>query len=280
MSATKASPKAAGSNGNGGAPQDPLAEAIRYEQTIAEMAVEIRAEKTDLTPALFTELLPLLRKPIPQGFIVKTPKVEGKPYESTGIKSVQVQVDRLDNVLGPQNWSWMTTWEQEGKLAEVTVNVWQGHGEDRNALVTRRAMGGVNRGSTIGNLYKGSETNAAKLAFARLGVGHEVYLGATDFDPDTDADVAAEQGKTDPVAQVETIDGDRVAALTDIAQAWVTEPDDKDEQGNRTKQVTRLMRAEGLSGEIKSVTQGFARLTPGMADNVEAWLREQKDGAA
>lgn len=273
MSKTQASPKAAGSNGNG--PQDALAAAIAFEAEIADTAKGIRGDATELTPALFMELLPLLRKPIPQGFIVTTGVVTGKPYASTGIKSLQVQINRLDNVLGPLNWSWHTVWSEDGKLATVTVNVF---GEGETTLVQRQARGGVDRGSTIGNVHKGSETNAAKLAFARLGVGWEVYVGATDFDPDTDEDAAKEQAKPDPAAKVQTIDGERVAELTDLAHAWVTADDSEDEQGKRKVKLTRLFRSEGVSGAIESVTQGLARLTPVAADKVEAWIRAQSKG--
>jgi hypothetical protein len=195
LSTKQASPKPASTNGSGQAPHDALAAAIAYETEIAEMAKGIRGDATELTPALFMELLPLLRKPIPQGFIVETEAVKGKPYKSTGIKSLQVQIDRLDNVLSPLAWHWTTEWSNEGRTASVEVRVLDGDGK---ALVVRRARGGVNQASTDGNLLKGSETNAAKLAFARLGVGHEIYLGATDHDPDVDQDAAkaqAEEGK-------------------------------------------------------------------------------------
>lgn len=194
MSAAAAQTKAS-SNGNDAAPTEPkqtLAEAIAYEDGIATEAAEIRGEETELTRARYLDLLPLLRRPIPAGFIVTTGVVTGKPYESTGIKSLQVQIDRLDNVLTPLGWGWSVEYEQDGQLAHARAWI----GPDREApFVVREARGGVNRGSTIGNLYKGSETNAAKLALARLGPGHEVYLGAADFDPDVDPDAANEQAK-------------------------------------------------------------------------------------
>jgi hypothetical protein len=164
-----------------------------------------------LTRRLYLQLLPLLRRPIPAGFIVTTGVVTGKPYESTGIKSLQVQIDRLDNVLTPLAWGWSVEYEQDGQLAHARA--WVGADPDE-PFVVREARGGVNRGSTIGNLYKGSETNAAKLALARLGPGHEVYLGAADFDPDVDVDAAKEQAKTQgeetgprklPAEKVETL---------------------------------------------------------------------------
>lgn len=275
-SSTKAPTSKGASNGNGQTP-DPLAQAIAYEQAIADEAATIRDDATELTHGLYLQLLPLLRKPIPPGFIKTVGVTDGKPYPSTGVSSVQVQMTRMDNVLTPLWWELVDVYEQDGKLCRATVFV---EFADRKVPLTRASWGGMNRGSTIGNLYKGSFTNAAKRAIAMVGPGQEVYLGATDYDPDVSEEAAADQAKADPVAQVETIDGDRVAALTDIAQAWVTKIDDKDEQAKRTKQITRLLRSEGLTGEIKSVTAGFARLTPGMADSVETWIKGQTGGAA
>lgn len=249
------------SNGKAKTPEaqaDPLAEAIAYEQSIAELAVNIRAEATDLTPALFMELLPLLRKPIPPGFIVTTEAVKGKPYPSTGIKSLQVQIDRLDNVLGPLNWFWLTEWFDDGRTASVEVSVVD---EVGHTLVARRARGGVNQASTTGNLYKGSETNAAKLAFARLGVGHEVYLGAADFDPDVDEDAAKEQAKVEPAPQVERIDADRAAHLRDLF----------DKSDIDAKKLQTKLGALGVAN-VRSVNTGLASLTPGQAAELEEWL--------
>jgi hypothetical protein len=213
MSATAAKTGKASANGNakGEPTPDLLAEAIAYEDQIGADAAEIRGDETELTRRLYLQLLPLLRRPIPAGFIVTTGVVTGKPYESTGIKSLQVQIDRLDNVLTPLAWGWSVEYEQDGQLAHARA--WVGADPDE-PFVVREARGGVNRGSTIGNLYKGSETNAAKLALARLGPGHEVYLGAADFDPDVDVDAAKEQAKTQgeesgprklPAEKVETL---------------------------------------------------------------------------
>lgn len=282
--AQTAKPSANG-NGEDKAP-DPLATAIAYEQAIADEAAEIRGDHKELTPELYLQLRPLLRKPIPSAFIVTTGKVEGKPYPSTGVKSLQVLTDRMDNVLTPFWWRYDVEFvgpegvdargvPNAGRLAEVTVYV-VGSDHDK-PLIVKRSRGGVNQASTIGNLFKGSETNAAKRAFAAIGPAWEVYVGAADFDPDTDLDAAGQQRAVDQTqAQaLPVIDGDRVAVLTDIAQAWVTAVEG-DEQKQRTTQITRVLRGEGLTGEIKSVTAGFARLTPGQADAVEAWLREQQ----
>ena len=93
---------------------------------------------------------------------------------------MQVLIDRMNNVLTPLGWwyevEYLLDGEDHGKLAEVTVSVGNRGSEP---LVTAVSRGGVNQASTIGNRFKGSETNAAKRAFAQIGPGHEVYLGAT-----------------------------------------------------------------------------------------------------
>lgn len=173
---------------------DDMEAALDHEEGIAIEAKEIRGETIELTPALFMELWPLLKRPIPLAFIQTVPPTRGKPYESTGIKSVQVQIDRMNNVLTPLWWRDEVEYEDGGKLATVTISV----GGDR-ILAARTSRGGVAQGSGAGNIYKGSYTNAAKLAFARLGVGHEVYVGATDLDPDVDRDLAeAAKGEEPP----------------------------------------------------------------------------------
>jgi hypothetical protein len=163
-----------------------IQDALAYEANIAERAKLIRGDAETLTPKLFMELWPLLCEPIPEGFIQSVPKRTGKPYDSTGIKSVQVQIDRTNNILTPLWWHDHVEYQDEGTLAHVEVHVGTVDGEP---MIVREAWGGVDRGSTKGNVYKGSHTNAAKLAFARLGPGHEVYLGATDFDPDVNVQV-------------------------------------------------------------------------------------------
>jgi hypothetical protein len=194
-----------------------LAEAIAYEQQITDEAAEIRKPGDTLTREMFDYLWPLLRRPLPGGFIKSLPKLEGKPYASTGVSAVQVQIDRMDHVLGPLNWQHSTDYAEEGKIAHVVVEVLDESGE---VLVSRESWGGVNRGSTTGNLFKGSYTNAAKVAFARVGPGHEVYMGAADFDPDTDEDAAkAQSDRQQRVAAERKIGKPKAAKLVEAAEA-------------------------------------------------------------
>ncbi len=167
--------------------------AVASESAIADRARDIRGDAAELTPALFLRLWPLLLEPIPEGLIETVGVVKGKPYASTGVSSVQVQIDRMNNVLTPMWWEDEVTYNESGTVAHVQIRVL---GVDRQPIIVRQASGGVNQGSTTGNIYKGSYTNAAKLAFARVGPGHEVYLGVTDLDPDVDEKIAAEQVQT------------------------------------------------------------------------------------
>jgi hypothetical protein len=265
-------------NGEPTPEQRALMEAIAYEEAIREEAEGIwtddeRGGLDELDSHLFRSLRPLLRKPIPPGFIEHVGSVTGKPYDSTGVRSVQVQMDRLDNVVGPENWGYEATHTEDGKRCYVRAWI----GSKDAPLFERDSWGGMNQGSTEGNLWKGSFTNAAKLAFARLGPGWEVYVGAADFDPDTDEEAAKAQGDAPatPSLEVAVIDGDRVAELADAAQAFIAAGDEK----AQTRQLVTKLRHVGVTGKIESISRALASLTLAQADDVEAWL-EEKGGAS
>jgi hypothetical protein len=191
MPAQKAPQKDAGQNG--AVRWGNTADAAAYEEDIARRAAEIRGDEfTGLDRAMFIKLWPLLCEPLHAGHVTHTPVTTGKPYVSDGASSAQVLVDRMNNVLTPLGWEPREEYAADGKLCKVTVVVLD---RDGRVLVTRSSWGGVAQGMGAGNIYKGSWTNAAKLAFARLGPGREVYLGALDFDPDTNAQIAALQGR-------------------------------------------------------------------------------------
>lgn len=265
----KSSPPEA--NGNG--PENTLAAAIAYEQGIADEAALIREKAlfTDqegvykplggLSPDLFAELYSLLRRPIPPGYIEHVGETTGKPYDSTGVRSVQVQIDRLNNVLTPLWWHFTDEYEQEGKLCKVTVTV-DVEGNPRSFS----SYGGMNRGSTVGNLYKGSFTNAAKLAIARLGPGWEVYVGAADFDPDTDKSAANAQEASSP-PPVATIDGEAVAELVAGYEALKTAVPDKDKLARDLKVMLG-----SIGVPTPSLNKAFGSLTPTQRDDVSGWL--------
>lgn len=257
--------------------QEQLAEAIQAEAELAARAQEARGDADRLDQELFLQLWPLMREKIPDGFITEVTAGDGKPYPSKGVRSLQVQIDRMDAIWTPLWWGWRTDWLQ-AELAEVTV--WVGASRqlddgtlapDEDAFVIRKARGGVNRGSTVGNHFKGTETNAGKMAFARLGPGHEVYLGATDFDPDTDDDAAELQERLPVDRAIETIDADSVAKLRDTFDEVA---------GDDVKGMTKKLKLKlgTMAVTARSVNQGLAQLTPAQAVEVDAWLSEQKDG--
>ncbi|MGI8873603.1 MAG: hypothetical protein ACR2KP_04620 [Egibacteraceae bacterium] len=246
-----------------------LAAAITSEAAIGTEARKIRGDATEITPALFLELWPLLRRPIPPALIVTTGIVEGKPYPSTGVKSLQVLTDRMSLVLTPL-WWWHEVEYLEanpvGSLAAVTVFVGLRYEDPRVVLCQATSRGGVDRASTLGNLYKGSLTNAAKRAFAEIGPGHEVYLGATDLDPDVSEDAARAQEQPEKqAAKQPPIGEERAAKLADIIAGSPLTPMD----------VANKLRAFG----IKSLADATEAQGLAVVEWVEAAKRAQPDGA-
>jgi hypothetical protein len=80
-----------------------------------------RARDPGMTASLFLRLYPLLRKPIHPGHIMATTRAKGKPYESDGVRSVQVLIDRMNNVLTPIWWRVTRQYTESGQLCLVTV---------------------------------------------------------------------------------------------------------------------------------------------------------------
>lgn len=202
-----------------------LAKAIAHEAEIATEATGIRGEARELTLDLWNRLRPLLLKPIPGAFIVSTTSGKGKPYASTGVKSVHVLTGRMDAVLTPFWWhervEYLGDGADRGKLCRVEVLV---GGDPERPVFRRESYGGVNQASTIGNLYKGSYTNAAKRAYASVGPGHHVYMGAADLDPDTDADAAKQQAASGGSGgDTDLSEDQRQRVLAAFADAGVTD---------------------------------------------------------
>lgn len=275
-----------------------LEEAEAIEEAIREEAAQIRgaaaAEEDQavasfrMTPALFLSLLPLLRRPIPEAYIRTIPPVPGKPYASTGISSVQVQIDRMDNVLTPLGWWTEEEHHDGGKLCRVTVYVGDASSANRRILpprspnedreparaavylLARSSWGGVGQGSSLGNVYKGSFTNAAKLALARVGPGHEVYRGSTDLDPDVSREIAEEGGgrKTTPS---ETITAARAKKLAKIAYDAV------DSKRLRLSATNIAGTDPGDCSTQAKATAALRTLTPDQADRLEGWLSAELD---
>lgn len=258
-----------------------IEQAIAAELKLRDEAADLRKGHRDLTPELYNEhLWPLLCEPIPPGFIAGTSAGKGKPYASTGVKSLQVLVDRMNNVLSPLWWWYEVDYsiaegQDHGKLAEVTVYV----GTPDNVLTRATSRGGVGHASTLGNLFKGTETNAAKRAFAQIGPGHEVYLGAVDLDPDVNEEIAADQANApDPMMAglrpIDTIPGERVADLLDALKKVM--PEDSEEF---TRELKLKLGSMGVSAG-KTIGTTFAKMTPAQGAEIDAWLSAQADAQA
>ncbi len=237
--------------------------AAAHESALRYRAAEIRGEATELTPDLFLALWPLLLEPIPEAYIQRIPPVKGKPYESTGIRSVQVQVNRMNNVLTPLGWHDHVDYEMDGKLAKVTIVV---VGVKSEPMFSRSSYGGVNQGSTTGNIYKGSYTNAAKRAFAMVGPGHEVYLGAADLDPDVNAEVAdGPEKKPEPV-------GPQIA-IQIVDRAWEVE-------SVKSRLQLILVRLTGEDpGDVSTKAKAkaaVAKLDPADAQKLDEFIQEKR----
>lgn len=246
--------------------------AVKAEAEIAELAAAIREDATELDAALFLKLAPLLRVPIPEGFLIEATAGTGKPYASKGIRSVQVCVDRMDAVLTPLWWHYEHAYEQDGKLCLVTVNIGALGGP---VLVSRSSYGGMNRGSTEGNLFKGTFTNAAKRAFALVGVGASVYTGATDYEPDVDPAAAREQAQPtrsqQEAAEGEPISDEKARELVDAA--WII-----GQQDNLGKAVGHVLGTEvGDLSNKTAATAAMRSLTAMQAAKVERWLNRKAD---
>lgn len=249
--------------------------AVISEAALAERAAGIRGEATTLTPELFLQLLPLMREPIPEGFLVEATRGEGKPYDSKGIRSVQVCVDRMDAVLTPLWWRFDHAYERDGKLCLVTVEIGNA-GEP--PMVKRSSYGGMDRGSTSGNLWKGTFTNAAKRAFALTGPGHEIYTGATDYEPDVDPQAARDQVRREPVdgdtTGDVTISDDKARELVDAA--WTIGLQDR-----LGAAVTHVLGSDvGDLSNKTAATAALRALSPMQAGKVEKWLNQKADEIA
>lgn len=250
-------------------PEAELAQALEAETINGDEALLIRAGQP-LTPYVLECLRGCLMAPIPGAFIVEEPPVKGKPYASTGISSVQVQIDRLNYVLGPTNWLDNAHFEDSGKVCRVTLMVLGLGGSPAlpDGVITQRSSyGGVNQASTEGNRYKGSYTNAAKLAIARLGPGHEIYVGAADLDPDTNPEIAEIQGAEPdaPTPAVKTISDDQIGSLTEMGQHLDTD-------GKREFQAWLVSRRIGSLTELPGADfpAAFKWLEEKTADSEEA----------
>lgn len=176
------------------APAAETTDTLDFGQLRAE-AAEIRVRhgyRGKLTNALLLDLEALLNTPIPEGYLLHSAPTEGKPYHSTGLKSIQVQVDIANAVLGSAHWRLLTHYKTEHVChawviignnllpAKLIANGEEVEPNGADILTTRDGWGGVKRSNHEGDGRKGAQTNASKRALAQAGPGSNVYR--LDFD--------------------------------------------------------------------------------------------------
>jgi hypothetical protein len=170
----------------------------------------------------------------------------------------------MNNVLGLSWWDFEEEFEADGKLAKVTVFVGN---PGEVPLAKRSSRGGVDRGTGTGNRYKGSFTNAAKLAIARVGPGHEVYVGAADLDPDVNEAVAKQSGGGQ---------FSQSAAQALAARAFKV-PDAK---ANLQLAAAHVAEIEiGGCSTLAAAAKSLTALTFEQAEKLDAWLKRKETEA-
>lgn len=196
-------------------------ELVRQGRIDAANEVFEEGYEGELTMKMLRKLEPLLREPIAARYIETIPAIEGKPYVSTGVKSAQVLIDRMNEVLGAGHWRALAHYANNGELCRVWVIVGNNlsrastdkengnleltgdDGETAEVLIARDGWGG-HRARSAGDTRKGSETNTLKRVLARVGPGCDVYR--LDYDADN---TGPEQGSERPRAQAQQPRGQR-----------------------------------------------------------------------
>lgn len=172
----------------------------------------------EMTHEILRLLEPLLYEPTPPRYIKHTPKKnkaqgrnEGLPFDTTGLRSMQIQVDRFNDILGLGHWRYLLHYERDGSICKCVIiigNDLQWARLDENGgLVPYTVIGneveyayilsdnsgwGGHRAQDGGNTYKGAETNAFKRCAAHFGPGADVYR--IDYDPDVLAIIQGKEG--------------------------------------------------------------------------------------
>lgn len=195
------------------AEEDPVQAVLdRYTSYRAE-AEAIKSEKDykgTLTSAMFTALQTLLYKPTDPAYIQHSKaKSEGNPtglpYATTGVRSMQYQFDRFNDVLGAQHWRTLLHFDKDGtvckcvglvgndlqwarlddtgRLIPFTVLPGERTQVETADIIAQVEGWGGHKGPTTGLSYKGSETNATKRCLAKLGPAADMYR--VDYDLDT-----------------------------------------------------------------------------------------------
>lgn len=273
-----------------------LAEYDHADETRADRAAALWGDDTQLTGAILRKLRPLLREPINPRHVVTTGAAEGgKPMVTTGIRSVQVQVDRLDEVLGADHFRLLARHTPDGIRCRVHIVIgndlqWchldadgelhpytllpdtaavAGSGgtvyagvQEADVLVHGDSWGGHKRGSAPADIWKGAFTNAAKLAIARhAGPGDHVYRLEFEDDPQAPEARAPRRGQQQAQAPAPVMEG---APITEAQAAKLINDLRAEDHPLRDK---RVKADEGLKMFSTSAVKRWERL--GVADTEE-----------
>jgi hypothetical protein len=149
-----------------------------------------------LNPAMVTRLARLAQTiATPEALITTEPPTEGKPYTSTGLSSLQPQIDVMHAIFGPPHWRLREREIEDGVLdlelvigndldAPPQIDPPAGAPRETPAqvLLRHRMRGSHTRGRSQGDRYKGALTNGAKRLLAMSGACADVWR----FGPDPD----------------------------------------------------------------------------------------------
>jgi hypothetical protein len=154
------------------------------------------ASHARLSAGMITQLTRLAQTiATPDALITTEPPTEGKPYTSTGLSSLQPQIDVMHAIFGPPHWRLREQEVEDGVLdlelvigndLDAPPRIDSATGELRETpaevLLRHRMRGSHTRGRSHGDRYKGALTNGAKRLLAMGGACADVWR----FGPDPD----------------------------------------------------------------------------------------------
>ena len=149
-----------------------------------------------LSAAMVTQLTRLAQTiATPEALITTEPPTEGKPYTSTGLSSLQPQIDVMHAIFGPPHWRLRERELEDGVLdlelvigndldapPRIDAATGEAHETPAEVLLRHRMRGSHTRGRSHGDRYKGALTNGAKRLLAMSGACADVWR----FGPDPD----------------------------------------------------------------------------------------------
>ena len=149
-----------------------------------------------LSAAMVTQLTRVAQTiATPEALITTEPPTEGKPYTSTGLSSLQPQIDVMHAIFGPPHWRLRERELEDGVLdLELVIGndldappridpaTGEAHETPAEVLLRHRMRGSHTRGRSHGDRYKGALTNGAKRLLAMSGACADVWR----FGPDPD----------------------------------------------------------------------------------------------